>query len=45
MTDKPETTGQKMSRLIREAPLRNTRHLWAEQIRRSQAARKNGENK
>jgi hypothetical protein len=47
MTDqpKPETNGQKMNRLIREAPTRNTRHLWAEHIRRSHAARKNGEHK
>ncbi|WP_406255450.1 hypothetical protein [Streptomyces chartreusis] len=45
MPEQPETTGQRMSRLIREAPVRRTRQLMLDAIQRSNAARKNGESK
>lgn len=42
--EKPETTGQKMSRLIRETPPVHGAEAMRESIRRSIARRKNGEN-
>lgn len=40
---KPETNSQKMSRLIRELPPRDEAQQMRENIRRSMARRKNGE--